>query len=156
MQTLQWWNGVRIDHRSRYAAYQYAKQPKLIGCVSMALWNSALNDESVISAMATWQPASLTALNLSKLSLLALHCSPLSACVNLTSLDVSGNHLTSLQHSGLHLLTSLMHIDLSDNELNQQADCKVFGHLPNLRSLALHGNEGLLQARLYVIACCRG
>ena len=155
LQTLRWWNGLRIDNKSRFAAFQCAKQPKLSGSVSMSLWTSALDDEPQVSAMPSWTPLSLRSLSLSGMSLLSLHCSPLAACSNLTSLDVSRNHLSSLQHSGLHLLGSLTALDLSENELQHSSDCLLFGHLPRLLSLSLKGNEALKDARLFAIFCCR-
>ena len=159
LQTLRYFNTCLIDPPSRYAAYQYAKQPKLRGSVSMALWEAALNDEPTVKAMGErgWDPLRVREVKLMGQSLLALHCSPLASCAGLTSLNVSGNHLTSLQHTGLHLLTALTHLDLSDNELHAAQDCVVFGHLPSLRSLVMKGNEGWREAdvRLYAIYCCR-
>ena len=154
-QSLQWWNNVRIDNQTRYAAYQCAKQSKLEGSVSLALFNSALDFEPAIKAMTVWTPNALRELRLSGMSLLALHCSPLSQCVNLKLLDVSHNHISALQHSGLHLLPSLTALDLSDNELHHSSDCLLFAHLPNLLSLSLKNNDGLKDSRLYAIYCCR-
>ena len=154
-QSLQCWNGVAIDNQVRFAAYQCAKQPKLVGSVSLALFNSALDFEPAIKAMSTWTPSVLTELRLSGMSLLALHCSPLSQCSNLRLLDVSHNHISTLQHSGLHLLPSLTSLDLSDNELHNSSDCLLFSHLPNLLSLSLKNNDGLSDCRLYAIFCCR-
>ena len=154
-QSLQWWNNVLIDNQTRYAAYQCAKQTKLEGSVSLALFNSALDFEPAIKSMAAWTPAALTEVRLSGMSLLALHCSPLSQCTNLKVLDVSHNHITSLQHSGLHMLPSLTSLDLSDNELHNHSDCLLFAHLPNLLTLSLENNDGLKDSRLYTIYCCR-
>ena len=158
LQSLRFFNSAPIDPPSRYAAFTYAKQPKLRGSVSMALWDAALNEEPTVLAMGgRWDPLRVKEIRLKGQSLLALHCSPLAACVGLTSLNVSGNHLTSLQHSGLHLLPGLTHLDVSDNELHAAADCVVFGHLPALRSLVMKGNEGWKEgdARLYAVYCCR-
>ena len=117
-QSLQWWNNVRIDNHTRYAAYQCAKQNKLEGAVSLALFNSALDFEPAVKAMGAWAPGGLVEVRLSGMSLLALHCSPLSQCTGLRLLDVSHNHISTLQHSGLHLLPSLTSLDLSENELH--------------------------------------
>ena len=154
-QSLQVWNGVRIDNQSRYAAYQYVKQSKLEGSVSLALFNSALDSEPALAAMSAWSPSALKEIRLSGMSLLALHCSPLSQCVNLKLLDVSRNHISSLQHSGLHLLPSLTSLDLSDNELHNSSDCLLLAHLPNLLTLSLKNNDALKDSRLYTLYCCR-
>ena len=154
-QSLQWWNNVRIDNHTRYAAYQCAKQSKLEGSVSLALFDSALDFEPAIKAMVSWTPTALVEVRLSGMSLLALHCSPLSQCTNLRLLDVSHNHISALQHSGLHMLPSLTSLDLSDNELHNSNDCLLFAHLPNLLTLSLKNNDGLKDSRLYTIYCCR-
>ena len=154
-QSLQWWNGVRIDNPTRYAAYQCAKQTKLEGSVSLALFHSALDFEPAIKSMTAWTPSALVELRLSGMSLLALHCSPLSQCTNLRLLDVSHNHISTLQHSGLHLLPSLTSLDLSDNELHLASDCLLLAHLPNLLSLSLKNNDALKDSRLYTLYCTR-
>jgi len=155
LQSLMWFNGIKIDNLTRFSAYQFIKSNKLFSSVSLSLWYSAIDYEPTISSMNGWKFNEIESLTLSHLSLLAANLFSFSQCQKLSKLDLSHNHLTSISHSGIQSLTFLQHLDLSDNELLTLNDLNILGQCQSLQSVILTGNDNLKDYKSHVIYHCR-